>query len=301
MGFRTLIALAYGKLAGIRVWIWWGGTVHSEKNISMGRRLLRPMIVRIAKRWISYGSTTTEYLESIGVARRQILQIQNCVEQEVFLDEPKNATTWFEDMPHPVILTVGQLIPRKGLDKLIEACGRIASRGLEFSLVLVGEGSDRERLEELARQCSIKNFKIVPHQHPSQLNEIYRSSDVFVFPTLEDIWGLAVNEAILTGTPVLCSKYAGCAPELLPASNIFDATYPASFDAALDQVFNHSIRPPDRSKLRRWQEVGEMIHRSLVDGSPCDHAMVSGRKSYEISSFSRGDIDIGRACKSQMD
>jgi hypothetical protein len=96
-----------------------------------------------------------------------------------------------------------------------------------------------------------------------------------------------VNEAILAGTPVLCSKYAGCAPELLPASNIFDPTFPASFDAALDQVFNHSICPPDRSKLRGWQEIGEMIRRSLIYGSPCDQAMVPGRKSYAISPFNQ--------------
>ena len=50
----------------------------------------------------------------------------------------------------------------------------------------------------------------------------YRSADVLIFPTLEDVWGLVANEAELCGLPVLCSKYAGCAKEIFTAESIFD-------------------------------------------------------------------------------
>src|ERR1035437_8736113 len=54
MGLRTLIALAYGTLTGVPVWIWRGGTIHSEQYISKGRRVLRSVLARSVKRWISY-------------------------------------------------------------------------------------------------------------------------------------------------------------------------------------------------------------------------------------------------------
>ena len=260
MGLRTMLAVLYGKLAGVPVWVWWGGTLHSERNITLGRRRLR--------RWISYGATSTEYLESIGARREEILQIQNCVPQETFQVEPGEPGKWSADRSRPVLLSVGQLIQRKGLDKLIEACGRAAVGGAEFSLVLVGKGPEEESLRRKARECGLRHFEILPNQSQPVLNEIYRASDVFVFPTFEDVWGLVVNEAMWAGTPVLCSKYAGCASELLPESCIFDPASAESFDAALVLALAGSVSPPDRSRLLTWQQVGELLSTSLASGTP---------------------------------
>lgn len=268
MGIRTALAILYGKLMRVPVWVWWGGTLHSERNITSGRRWLRRWMVRHVRRWISYGATTTEYLESIGARREEILQIQNCVPQETFQVEVAEAGERFTAHPRPVILSVGQLIQRKGLDKLIEACGRAAARGAEFRLVLVGKGPEEEALREKARACGLRHFEILPNQSQPVLNEIYRAADVFVFPTLEDVWGLVVNEAMWVGTPVLCSKYAGCAPELLPETCIFDPASAESFDAALELALAGKVPSPDRSRLRTWQQVGELLCASLESGTP---------------------------------
>ncbi len=268
MGIRTVIALAYGRLMRVPVWVWWGGTVHSERNISPGRKRLRRWMVRHVRRWISYGATTTEYLESIGARRDEILQIQNCVPQETFETEPSGQKAWFADRPRPVLLSVGQFIQRKGLDKLIEASGRAQARGAEFSLVLVGKGPEEEALRELARAQGLRHFEILPNQSQSTLNAMYRAADAFVFPTLEDVWGLVVNEAMWAGLPVLCSQFAGCARELLPESSVFDPTAEASFDAALEQALRGELAPPDRGRLLTWQQVGDLLVESLESGRP---------------------------------
>jgi glycosyltransferase involved in cell wall biosynthesis len=268
MGIRTIFALIYGKLARVPVWVWWGGTTHTERRVSQLRAWLRRHLVQHVRHWISYGATSTAYLESIGVRRNEILQIQNCVAHEVFQVVPLKPASWLEKSPRPVILTVGQLIARKGLDRLIEACGRLASRGLRFTLVIVGQGPDKDRIYKLAEAKSLENFVILPNQSQSTLNEIFRSANVFVFPTLEDVWGLVVNEALWAGTPVLCSKFAGCAEELLPQSNIFDPTSPESFDHALQDAFEGTIEPADRSRLIPWQRVAEMMRSSLEQDVP---------------------------------
>jgi glycosyltransferase involved in cell wall biosynthesis len=268
MGLRTLIAIIYGKLAGVPVWVWWGGTLHSERNISRAKRCFRSFLARYINRWISYGATTTEYLESIGAPVTQILQIQNCVRQETFQLVPSGSSRSTRHTQRPVILTIGQLVERKGLDKLIEACGRMARRGARLSLIVVGQGPELHRLNALAKESGIDHFEILPNQSQSILNEMYRSADVFIFPTLEDIWGLVVNEALWAGVPVLCSKYAGCAPELLAESNIFDPLSHESFDQALAKVCDKSLPQSDCSKLLTWQEVSDLICRSLDSGAP---------------------------------
>ena len=275
MGLRTVIAVIYGKLARVPVWVWWGGTLHSERNISVARKCFRQCLIRLIDRWLSYGGTTTEYLESIGVPRMQISQIQNCVPQEIFQAIPARSSNLLKSTGRPLLLTVGQLIPRKGLDKLIEACGRLARSGAKFSLVIVGQGPELTRLRRLAKENAIEEFEILPNQPQPVLNEIYHSADAFILPTLEDNWGLVVNEAMWAGLPVLCSKYAGCAPELLPESNIFDPMSPASFDRALAKVFDKSIPPADCSTLLTWQEVSALICRSLASNTPVNRSQQS--------------------------
>ena len=97
LGLRTVIALCYSALAGVPLWIWWGGTLHSERNIDVGRRVLRKVLRRAVRRWISYGETSTEYLESLRVPRGNILQIQNCVAQESFQRPPLEPGNWFPE------------------------------------------------------------------------------------------------------------------------------------------------------------------------------------------------------------
>ncbi len=283
MGVRTIIAILYGILTRVPVWVWWGGTMHSERNIDGLRARLRRFVVRHVKRWISYGLTSTEYLESLGVPCERVLQIQNCVLHETFEAVPQGSLAWFVDRPRPVILTVSQLIQRKGLDKLIEACGRLASRGKEFTLVIVGRGPEKDILIDLAMANGIEHIEILPNQPQQKLNEILRSADVFVFPTLEDVWGLVVNEALWAGVPVLCSRYAGCAPEIVSEANIFDPMSPESFDAALMKAFEGGVCPPDLSRLLTWQEVASLIRASLEAGDPVPEQSASRHECRKVS------------------
>jgi glycosyltransferase involved in cell wall biosynthesis len=104
------------------------------------------------------------------------------------------------------------------------------------------------------------------NQTQEELSLIYRSADAFIFPTMEDIWGLVVNEAILSGLPVLCSRYAGCAPELLDEENIFDPLSTDSWDEVLARIFDGTLAASDRTRLKTWQEVGLMIRVALLKG-----------------------------------
>src|SRR5690242_20647424 len=61
MGFRTLQALLYGTLARKPVWVWWGGTPHTERLIGPARKMMRAVVSRWARQWFSYGQTSTEY------------------------------------------------------------------------------------------------------------------------------------------------------------------------------------------------------------------------------------------------
>ncbi|MCA1996556.1 MAG: glycosyltransferase [Armatimonadetes bacterium] len=261
MGFRSLSALLYGRLARKPVWVWWGGTLHTEREIGPLRRAIRRAVVRFNPRWISYGQTSTEYLRSLGVAAEHILTIQNTVDEGAFL-EPTEPSHSFE--PRPAILTVGQLIPRKGLSQLLGAAHRLWDRGHRFSLVLAGSGPERERLVQSIQRGREALVHFVGSVPPESMPGLYRSCDAFLFPTLEDVWGLAVNEAILCGLPVACSKFAGCAPELVAPEAVFDPTDDRSIEDALERAVRGTLPPAVPSRVWPISRVAEAISGEIL-------------------------------------
>jgi glycosyltransferase involved in cell wall biosynthesis len=268
MGFRTLIALAYGTVFRKPVWVWWGGTLHTERKTGLLRRMLRALISRWACHWISYGQTSTEYLRSLGVSPDRILEIQNAVDERLFTPNVEPA---FEIGPRPVILCAGQLVLRKGVEQLLNAAAAVQNEGLDFSLVFVGSGPDKKALEQVIKARQLKNVRFLPAQTPEQMPAMYRSADVLVLPTLEDVWGLVANEAMLCGLPVLCSKYAGCALELFPSQNVFDPHDADEFRHKLREAVRGQLAESDCSRLKTTRQIVADLIRAL-DTSMHEHA-----------------------------
>src|SRR5262252_1955346 len=211
MGLRTVVALVYGTIFRKPVWVWWAGTLHTEQGIGNTKRLLRNVISRWTKHWISYGRSSTEYLVQLGVDRNRILELQNSVDERHFLAGPKPLERYSQ---RPVLLHVGQFTRRKGIELLLQASAAAQREGMRFSLVFVGSGPQKAEAERLTERLGLKNVYFELSRDPIAMPAVYRAADALIFPTLEDVWGLVANEAILCGIPVLCSKYAGCSHEL---------------------------------------------------------------------------------------
>jgi len=217
-------------------------------------------LVGRVRRWFSYGATSTEYLLSIGAPRQNVVELQNCVPEGSYLG-PHAPIVQLET--RPVLLCVGQLIPRKGIDLLLDAAARVQSEGLSFSLLLVGDGPEKANLERRAKDLALQNVYFHPPQPPSQMPAVYRSADALIFPTREDVWGLVVNEALWSGLPALVSTYAGCAQELVPPDSRFDPLDPNDFVGKLRCAVLGKLPAPDLTRLRRIDEVSRTVEREL--------------------------------------
>lgn len=260
MGFRTLTALAYCKIFGKPLWVWWGGTLHTERAVGRGKRIVRKLLAKLVPRWFTYGGTSTEYVVTLGVDPGSITELQNCVPEAHYLT-PVPPELYLE--PRPVLLYVGQFIPRKGIPLLIDAAARLQAQGCTFALLLVGDGPERRSMEAKVQDLQLRNVHFRDSQPPERMPSVYRSGDVLVFPTLLDNWGLVVNEALWSGLPTLVSRYAGCARELVPVDNIFDPLDADDFTSKLRQAVEGRLPPPDLTRLRRISEVSDLIVREL--------------------------------------
>jgi glycosyltransferase involved in cell wall biosynthesis len=95
------------------------------------------------------------------------------------------------------VLFVGSIVQRKGISYLLRAYQRF--KGPNTELVLVGNYPDDS--SPFSPFC--EDFKHIPHVPQADLPKIYRSADVFVFPSLLEGMGLVVLEAMASGLPVI--------------------------------------------------------------------------------------------------
>ena len=112
----------------------------------------------------------------------------------------------------PVVLFVGRLQKRKRVDDLLRACSEMESKP---RLMIVGDGPEREHLESLAEQI-YPSAEFIGAKHGAELKPYFTEADLFVLP---GTGGLAVQEAMSYGLPIIVAKGDGTQDDLVRESN----------------------------------------------------------------------------------
>lgn len=97
-----------------------------------------------------------------------------------------------------MVLTASQIIPRKGIDVLLEAACLLNDSEAGFYIAGGRLPENMKKLVKWNSQVYFEGFKT-----KEELRDYYRAADIFAFPTRMDVWGLVVNEAMSYGIPSL--------------------------------------------------------------------------------------------------
>ncbi|MCC7429768.1 glycosyltransferase family 4 protein [bacterium] len=109
-----------------------------------------------------------------------------------------------------IILTVGRLDPMKGLQFLIEATPKILAKQPNTKVLIVGEGSYRNELENLIAKLKLeKDVFLVGLKTIEEVQNFYQNSDIFVFPTLSEGLSNVLLESMINGLPVVATEIGG--------------------------------------------------------------------------------------------
>jgi len=121
----------------------------------------------------------------------------------------------------PVIISVGQLVEKKGFSYLLQAASIVQSRDGEFRLVIVGEGPMREDLMRRAAGLQLRErVEFVGELPPQQMRRLYQAADVFVLASVvaadgdRDGLPTVLLEALAMGIPTVASDISAI-PELI--------------------------------------------------------------------------------------
>jgi glycosyltransferase involved in cell wall biosynthesis len=161
-----------------------------------------------------------------------------------------------------VVLFVGQMIERKGVDILLRAHALAAQTGHAPRLVLLGAGPDQQRFQQLASSLGVSPAPVfLPPRPNHRLPEAFAVADVLALPSRFDAWPVIVVEALAAGLPVLGSDACGSVRDgivegengwLLPAGDEAALARALAMVFALEDAQLQRMSVRARASVARW-------------------------------------------------
>ena len=211
----------------VPVWFRGDSTLLDEtKGFSLkkvARRIFLKWVYRHVDKAFYVGTHNKAYFKKHGLKKSQLIYAPHAIDNNRFSDESGEKTMraleWRKELSYSesdfVILFAGKFEPRKNPFFLIELMQSIKESNVK--LLLVGNGPLEAELKKQAKLD--ERIQFLDFQNQSDMPLIYRMANVFILPSKSETWGLAINEALVSGTKVLASKFCGGAHDLINGFN----------------------------------------------------------------------------------
>ncbi|MEK6280443.1 MAG: glycosyltransferase family 4 protein [Acidobacteriota bacterium] len=158
-----------------------------------------------------------------------------------------------------------------------------------WSWTIAGDGPERENVERCVESLGLHDRVHLPgHVTYGSLSPLFAVADVYLQPSLSEPWGLAVNEAMAAGLPVVVSRQCGCYEDLVDEGvngYTFDPRSSQSFVTVMEEFLE---------RRAEWAQMGEASERIIKKWSlelfaqnlwrACELALARERQSEESPS-----------------
>ncbi len=232
---------------------------------SLKKFILKKIYTRIDQ--VAYvGTNNKKYFQYYGLKEEQLNFIPHAIDNNRFRESPlknyeEQASQWREKLgitnKDRVLLYAGKLEPKKAPDLLIDAFIELHLKNT--ILIIIGEGKLEMTLKKKAKSYSTIIF--IPFQNQSKMPIIYRIGDVFILPSMGpgETWGLAINEAMACGRPVIISDKVGCGADLV----ITDKTG-WSFEANNKDALKTLLKKVSMAPSKQLKRMGIQAQTTII-------------------------------------
>ena len=165
------------------------------------------------------GTNNKEYFRRSGVRESQLILAPHAIDNGFFQEKngyyEQEAKDWRRSLgieeDAMIFLFAGKFEPNKSPLIMTDAFKKCGFPG-NVHLVLVGNGPLESQLREGAQS---PNIHFAGFQNQTRMPVVYRLADVVLLPSVSETWGLAINEAMASGRPVIASSRCGGAIDLI--------------------------------------------------------------------------------------
>jgi len=229
-----------------------------------------PAVLRASRAVIaSSESTRRDLLRFYNVPAEKVHVVLLGYDPSQFTAEGRKAVRG----PESYLLYVGNVMPHKNLDRLVDAFAKVVSQ-IPVRLVLCGSGK-RRYVEALRRRIAALSLEDWidwrPYVSDEELPALYRGAHALVLPSLHEGFGLPALEAMACGTPVVAAA-ASSIPEVVgDAALLVDPRDVGSIATALGQVLTDarlcqhlSARGRERVQRFPWEVTARAVQRTVA-------------------------------------
>jgi len=213
------------------------------------RRWIRWAIGR-AQGLVAVCSALARVFEELGADPGRVRVLRNGVDLKLFRPLDRTRLRAALGLAGPVLLTVGQLVERKGVHLVIDALARLPGH----TLLVAGDGPERAALAERARrlrlEARVRFLGEIPHE---RLADLYSAADCLVLASSREGWANVLLEAMACGTPVVATAVWGT-PEVVAAPEAGRLVAERSAPALAAAIRDLLAAPPLRAATRAYAE-----------------------------------------------
>ncbi len=243
----TSSAVKWMRARGRKVIGWGLGSPRLSPPLAGFRQMGRLSFLSQFDALIAYSQRGADEYAALGFPREKIFVAHNSVSPA----PEKKADHRPQTIDRATILFVGRLQARKRVDYLLRACAEMKSNP---RLIIVGDGPERAALESLAKEV-YPAAVFAGAKHGAEIKPYFAESDLFVLP---GTGGLAVQEAMSHGLPVIVAKGDGTQDDLVRAENGWQIN-PEDFGALVSTMQNAL------SDIARLRRMGQESYRIVSE------------------------------------
>lgn len=179
----------------------------------------------------------------------------------------------------PLLVTIGRLVPRKGIDRTLEAIEHVIEEHPDLLYVVAGDGADRGRLERMVANRDLEGTVVLAgYVTEDEKHALYGAADVFVMPSRErqpgprtglprsyEGFGIVYLEAAVHGIPSIAGRAGGVVDAVEDGETglIVDPKDPHAIADAIRQLVEH----PERA-----DQMGQAARRRATERFTWEHA-----------------------------
>ena len=246
-------------------------TIHANKGRSNFNKMLKSTALKFVDFYLPYSNDAVDFLNYNRIYKN-IFRTSWSMKLELFdINDSKNNSVKLisadlKSKDKIIFICVTQLIPRKGMKNLFQAWNLLENKiKSNIELIVLGDGPQKEELLNIIKHNNIDNIHLLGNKEYQEVTIYLKEADVFILPTLEDLFSLVVMEAMSSSLPVLTSTNNG-ARELIYEGEkgyVFDAEDFSNIKLAIEKIYADRFRLKQMGK-KSYEIISEYSNEKVM-------------------------------------